>query len=165
MITSPGVNEFIDLKDAPNSYAGQASKVVKVNVSETAVEFGTGGGGGGSAIWGDITGTLSNQADLQAALDAKQSALVTGQVTIDFGSISSEQSITSTTVSSASISSTSIVMVSSAGVSTTDHDPDDYQWDNISGYVSNIINGVSFDIIGVAPNGSWGTYKLNYVIS
>jgi len=31
----------------------------------------TGGGGGGAAIWGGITGTLSNQLDLQAALDNK----------------------------------------------------------------------------------------------
>jgi hypothetical protein len=29
------------------------------------------GGGGGSAIWGGIAGTLSNQTDLQSALDAK----------------------------------------------------------------------------------------------
>lgn len=33
------------------------------------------GGGGGSAVWGDITGTLSNQTDLQSALDAKQNSL------------------------------------------------------------------------------------------
>lgn len=32
------------------------------------------GGGGGSAAWGGITGTLSNQTDLQSALDAKQGA-------------------------------------------------------------------------------------------
>jgi len=31
----------------------------------------TGGGGGGAAIWGGITGTLSNQLDLQAELDGK----------------------------------------------------------------------------------------------
>jgi len=29
------------------------------------------GGGGGAAIWGGIAGTLSNQTDLQTALDAK----------------------------------------------------------------------------------------------
>jgi hypothetical protein len=34
-------------------------------------EWVTGGGGGGSAIWGGITGTLSNQTDLQTVLDAK----------------------------------------------------------------------------------------------
>ena len=32
----------------------------------------TGGGGGGEAVWGGITGTLSNQTDLKNALDAKQ---------------------------------------------------------------------------------------------
>ena len=34
-------------------------------------EWVTGGGGGGAAIWGGITGTLSNQLDLQTVLDAK----------------------------------------------------------------------------------------------
>lgn len=33
-----------------------------------------GGGGGGSSEWGGITGTLADQADLQAALDAKQAS-------------------------------------------------------------------------------------------
>lgn len=34
-----------------------------------------GGGGGGGAAWGDITGTLSDQTDLQGALDAKMPLL------------------------------------------------------------------------------------------
>jgi len=34
------------------------------------------GGGGGSSAWGGITGTLADQTDLQAALDAKQVVLV-----------------------------------------------------------------------------------------
>jgi hypothetical protein len=38
------------------------------------------GSGGGTAAWGNITGTLSAQADLQAALDAKQNAITTGTV-------------------------------------------------------------------------------------
>ena len=33
------------------------------------------GGGGGGASWGDITGTLSSQTDLQSALNAKQNSL------------------------------------------------------------------------------------------
>ena len=36
---------------------------------------------GGSVIWGAITGTLSSQLDLQAALDAKQDGPLTGGVT------------------------------------------------------------------------------------
>lgn len=35
----------------------------------------TTGGGAGSAVWGGITGTLSNQGDLATALNAKQNAL------------------------------------------------------------------------------------------
>lgn len=38
-----------------------------------------GGGGSGKAEWGFITGTLSDQEDLQAALEAKQNALTTQQ--------------------------------------------------------------------------------------
>lgn len=35
-------------------------------------------GGGGSSVWGGITGTLSSQVDLQNALNAKQATLVSG---------------------------------------------------------------------------------------
>lgn len=42
-----------------------------VDATYINVDYGTGGGGGGGAIWGDIIGTLSDQLDLQAALDAK----------------------------------------------------------------------------------------------
>jgi hypothetical protein len=39
-----------------------------------------GGGGGGSVSWGGITGTLSNQTDLQNALDAKANTSALGAV-------------------------------------------------------------------------------------
>jgi len=38
------------------------------------LELQNGGGGGGGAAWGDITGTLSDQTDLQSALDGKQAS-------------------------------------------------------------------------------------------
>jgi hypothetical protein len=44
----------------------------------TAASNGSGGGGGAS--WGGIIGTLSNQTDLQAALNAKQSSLTLGNL-------------------------------------------------------------------------------------
>lgn len=90
---------------------------------------------------------------------------VTGQATVDFGASSQEDSYAVTTVATASALSTSKIFVTPAGVATADHDTDDYQWDNISAYVANIVNGVSFDIIGIAPNGSWGDYVFNYSIS
>lgn len=39
---------------------------------------GQGGGGSGDAVWGSITGTLSDQTDLADALSAKQDTLVSG---------------------------------------------------------------------------------------
>lgn len=43
-------------------------------------------GGGGASIWGSITGTLSNQLDLQAALDSKLSNVLAGSnISIDYG--------------------------------------------------------------------------------
>lgn len=41
------------------------------------VQTATGGGGGASA-WGDITGTLSDQTDLQSALDSKEDSITAG---------------------------------------------------------------------------------------
>lgn len=38
----------------------------------------SGGGGSGDAVWGDITGSLSNQTDLATALAAKQDTLTAG---------------------------------------------------------------------------------------
>jgi hypothetical protein len=97
--------------------------------------------------------------------DVTVSASIAGQATVDFGAVTTENSIARVTVNTGSVSTGSIVMVSPAGVATATHDPDDYQWDNISGYVSNIVNGVSFDLIATAPNGSFGTYVFNYVIN
>jgi len=56
-------------------------------------------GGGGSAIWGDITGIISNQTDLQDALDAKQDTLVSGTniKTINGSSILGSGNLTITT--------------------------------------------------------------------
>jgi len=50
-------------------FTGQV--LAKKTNNDYDTEWVTGGGGGGAAIWGGITGTLSNQLDLQAALDNK----------------------------------------------------------------------------------------------
>jgi hypothetical protein len=61
-------------------------------ISGGAVMFGGGGSSsGGEAAWGGITGTLSDQTDLQSALDGKQSAGAYalgggGSVSVNFGS-------------------------------------------------------------------------------
>lgn len=51
---------------------------------DSGTESPLGGGGGGSAAWGSITGTLSSQTDLQAALNGKVTSVVAGaNITVD----------------------------------------------------------------------------------
>lgn len=62
--STTGVYYFTELSDViPKSYNNQGDKFVKVNSTEDGLDF--------SFIeWGDITGTLSNQTDLQNALNS-----------------------------------------------------------------------------------------------
>ena len=62
---------------------------------------GGGGGGGGSVAWGDIEGTLSNQTDLQTALNSKiqNTATGTGSLTV-LGTASTSATSTNIGVSS-----------------------------------------------------------------
>jgi len=63
---------FIELSDVPSTYTGQELKGVRVNATATGLEFFT---GSGLVDWGEIGGTLSNQTDLQTALNAKANSL------------------------------------------------------------------------------------------
>lgn len=56
--------------------AGTNVTITTNATTDTITINATGGGGGGT--WGSITGTLSTQTDLQAALDAKQATLISG---------------------------------------------------------------------------------------
>lgn len=66
---NPTVGDRVMIQEISGTY------VVLGQVSKTG---GGGGGGGGDAVWGSITGTLSNQSDLQSALNAKQAKLTAG---------------------------------------------------------------------------------------
>lgn len=63
-----GATAFLQLSDVPGSYAGQAGKALRVNATNTGLEFYI---PSGSSAWGSISGTLADQTDLQAALDDK----------------------------------------------------------------------------------------------
>lgn len=59
---------FLELTDTPVDYTGLAGRFVRVNPSENGLDFGI---VDQDVEWGEITGPLSAQVDLQAALDAK----------------------------------------------------------------------------------------------
>ncbi len=67
-----GATTFIGLDDTPTDYAGSAGKAVVVTSAASGVEFVD--FPSGNVDWGDIGGTLSNQTDLQSALDDKENA-------------------------------------------------------------------------------------------
>jgi len=64
--------DFLELKDVPKSYSGKRGNILVVDTDEKGLEFVT-----PQAIedvnWGKISGTLSDQTDLQNALDLKWS--------------------------------------------------------------------------------------------
>lgn len=53
-----GVSSFLELDDTPNSYSGQALKVVRVNSTGTGLEFAVGSGGGSGTSTIDVNQTL-----------------------------------------------------------------------------------------------------------
>jgi len=65
-----GATNFTGLLDTPSVYTDDALKIVRVNADEDGLEFST-----STVSWGGIGGTLSDQTDLQAALDAKEEDL------------------------------------------------------------------------------------------
>jgi hypothetical protein len=61
-----------------NIYVISDSNDVMVGLTSTTYQILPTSGGGGGTAWGAITGTLSSQADLAAALNGKQATLVSG---------------------------------------------------------------------------------------
>lgn len=74
--TVPSATGYLPNKTLRTDGAGRIATVFGsdtdcVLVNGTAAACGSGGGGGGGGTWGGITGTLSAQTDLNAALNAK----------------------------------------------------------------------------------------------
>jgi len=70
MYPAGGAREFISLTDTPDTYKGHALEAVRVNSDGTGLEFYI-PVSSGTPTWGAIVGTLSNQTDLQNALNLK----------------------------------------------------------------------------------------------
>ena len=67
------------------------TKIATVTVNGTSTDvYAPTSGGGGSTTWGQITGTLANQTDLQSALDAKANLPSSETVTVSGGSASKQ---------------------------------------------------------------------------
>lgn len=89
-------------------------------------------------------------------------SLTKGIAEVDFGAITTESDIATVSVADATVTSTSYPSVSMYALATTDHDPDDYMAEGLIPYVTNVQNGVGFDISVRAPSLTWGKYKCTY---
>jgi hypothetical protein len=96
-------------------YVTQDVSPVYINVSYS------GGGGGGAAVWGGITGTLSDQTDLQTALDGKfnDPTGTTSQYLRGDGSLATFPAIPSGTVQSVGLTMPSAFSVANSPVTTS----------------------------------------------
>lgn len=86
-----------------------------------------------------------------------------GTATLDFGFSGGGEGGTATvTVPALWVSAGSFINIRQAGISSTDHDPQDAILEGIVTSISNIVSGVSFDIQAYAVNDTWGQYTVQY---
>lgn len=83
------------------------------------------------------------------------------QATVDFGSSASQNFNAVTTVPAAWVTSSSIILCTPSGEATADHDPEDYILEGITACVTNIVDGVSFDVLAGCPTGTFGDFIIN----
>ena len=86
------------------------------------------------------------------------------QAEIDFGFPDGlEGDIATVTIAAAWVTENSIIICVPCAFPTSDHSSEDVAVEGIVAYPSNIIAGISFDIIASAPRGTWGKYKINCI--
>jgi hypothetical protein len=124
------------------------------------------GGGSNPTVNLDIEDNTVARMELPSSyvdLSGYQPLLHSGTVNIDFGKdgVLSENDLVVTTVLASWVTSTTKIQcfVENDGV---DHTGEDVYLENIMASTYNINVGVSFDIIAVAHNLTWGRYKITY---
>jgi hypothetical protein len=87
------------------------------------------------------------------------------QVLVDFGFPTGKEGDTArTTVTEQGwVTGSSIILCNAAAVATADHDPDDVLVEGIVAYAENLVPGVGFDVLALAPQNSWGRYLVNVI--
>ena len=149
---SGGASQFTGLTDTPANYTGQALKGVRVNSGETALEYYTPTDENDAAVWGNVTGTLSDQTDLQSALDGKatsaQGALADSALQVESDTLQTvtDRGATSTTTITLSPSGNNDALVASGSG---------------SGDGVNIVHGGSGASLNITHSGSGDEIVVN----
>ena len=83
------------------------------------------------------------------------------QGTVNFGTVTTFQA--TVTLSAPWVLSTSVLVVGFPSVSTVDHGAEEALVEGLTGYPTNIVPGVSLDVVVSAPNGSQGHFIVNVI--
>lgn len=79
---------------------------------------------------------------------------------VDFGTLASAGNVTQTVTGQTWVSSSMRFIASFFGT-TTDHDAEDANLEELKVCVANVVDGVGFDIVAFAPNSTWGRYNVH----
>lgn len=121
---------------------------------------------------GDTTQVVTHFADIQgqATLAQLPPGLTGGgsfnsvQAQVDFGfSAGNEGDTASVTVVATWVTASSKILCTVAMIATADHDAQDGMVEGLIAYAANIVEGVGFDIVVRAPNGTWGKYIVQAI--
>jgi len=85
-----------------------------------------------------------------------------GSATVDFGA-NDDTTATVTVTGQSWVGAGSIILCTPSGAATADHDPEDYVLEQISAVAINKVAGTGFDILVHAPEGTHGTYVINFM--
>jgi hypothetical protein len=114
-------------------------------------------GGSGSVAWGAITGTLSNQTDLQNALNAKQNTITTGTTAQYF---QGDLSLATFPTAVSSFTNDAGYITASSTSTLTNKSGNISQWTNDSGYLTSASLTGYVPYTGATSNVDLGTYDL-----
>jgi hypothetical protein len=112
-VTYYDADSFLQLLDVPKTYTGQANKLVAVKSDESGLEFTD---SPTVVDWGEINGTLSDQEDLQDALDLKYDA---ADFNTDFSTQFATKTTDDLTEGATNLYDKTIVLNSGSGISAT----------------------------------------------
>lgn len=135
----------------------------------------------GDYTWAQINKATSDLADLTTRSHNDLSDLDTGDphpqylldngadlrsgiFEVDFeGSTGEINDSVSITIPATWVTATRAIMLQPSFVITDDHDPEDYLLDEIQAIITNRNVGEDFECMVVAPNKTWGKYKISYL--
>lgn len=92
------------------------------------------------------------------------SSIIIGQASLNFGVVTREEYDTNIAVADATITSSSRIVVSLSAETTADHSIDEVVNSEVVVSAGNVVNGVGFTIYGKCAAGTYGLYKVNYLI-